>query len=491
MSVESTDSSDEGAAYHFVVSFWGAPFREYFLRLSAGSLLAPGNAPSLVNKRDSRMVVCTTVEDWQAIQEDPTFVALKEYVAADFIELRRSVPEFVKPHILEQRRRRGESHPTSPEEWGEISVVPTDVLSADAYAELEAIGRDISNELTVHSHYALRIHFMATGHKAAAIAAHEARACAVFLAPDMMLSDGAILALEAYRRAKAKVVLIPALRFRQDECLDEMRALGLLSPGQPLAIKPRELVSLAFRHPHPETECFEFESDYFCDTATSATWRVAGDDGVLLHSFHFGPLLIDYRDLEIHHTEYFDQGGTTDGKYIAMHFPNEEDIVVIDDSDEALMASFTPGWEYYYPVKTSIAKRLPLVGRRYKTHLIRKTLFGPMGDPVKRRYYVRPMRLHSGPLGAEWDRAERKARGIAHAAARPPGLFDHGLAMLQAFSAWIRGLSFDRQGVRKEIRRVKQPLRSVGGPVFRFLSSRMSPERRASLRSLIKRVVRV
>ena len=483
--------TDSGAAFHFIVSFWGEAFRDYFLRLTAASLLAPGNAPSLTNKRDSRLVICTTAEDWAAIQTDPTFVALTTIVTPHFVELRRTVPEFVKAHILARRHRRGESLPSSEQEWDEVTVTPLDVLAPDAYAELEAIGRDIGNELSIHSHYALRIHFMATGHKSAAIAAHRAGACAVFLAPDMMLSDGAVRTLEEYWRTGVKVVLIPALRFKQEECLEEFAARGLLTPGQPLALAPRELVKLIFRHPHPETECFEYDSRFFCDTATSSTWRVAGDDGLLLHSFHFGPLLIDYRDLETHHTDYFDQGGTTDGKYIAMHFPAESDIAVVDDSDKVLMASFTPAWEYYYPVTTSLAKRLPLLGPWYKTHLIRKTLYGAMGDPVKRRYYTRPIRLHSGPLGPNWARVEQRAGKTARAAATPPGHLDRALMIVTAVSQWGRSLSFTRRDFAAERQRMKQRSRVAGGRLFRFASRKLPPDQRESLRTFIKRVARV
>ena len=96
---------DEAGPFYFVDSFWGDEFREHVLRLSVATLLAPGNLPSLTNKRDSKFLFCTTHDDWAAIQDDPTFELLASQIEPIFVELRRKVPKFLKPIIAEQRRR--------------------------------------------------------------------------------------------------------------------------------------------------------------------------------------------------------------------------------------------------------------------------------------------------------------------------------------------------------------------------------------------------
>ena len=101
---------------YFVNSFWGAAFREYFLRISTGSLIAAHNLPLLSDKENSRYLVCTTRADWDAIQDDPAFREMTAHITAEFVELRRSVPEFLKPVIAEQRRRQGLTPPQSAEE---------------------------------------------------------------------------------------------------------------------------------------------------------------------------------------------------------------------------------------------------------------------------------------------------------------------------------------------------------------------------------------
>ena len=107
------------------------------------------------------------------------------------------------------------------------------------------------------------------------------------------------------------------------------------------------------------------------------------DDGILLHNLNFYPLLVNYEGVDTHQADYFDAGGTIDGKYIAMHFDPQKDITIVTDSDRLMLASFTPRGEYYYPLTKGWRKTHPWFKERYKTHLIRKTLHGPMGDPVK------------------------------------------------------------------------------------------------------------
>jgi len=424
--------------FYFIVSFWGAEFREHFLRLSVASLLAPGNLPSLTNRRDSRFFICTTRGDWDAIQDDPTFRLLASYIEPVFIELKRSAPDFLKPILLEKRRREGVAAQQAGGQNDGLCITPDDVLAPDAYSELQRIGQEIGCELTAAHHYALRIFFMSNGHKTGACRAFSDHANAVFLGPDLITSDGAIIELERLVREGHKVVLTATLRFSQDECLAAFTNEGLMEPGKPMVLAPRFLVATVFKHMHPETACFEFNSPYFCDTATSALWRVPGDDGVLLHNLNFYPLLVNYSGVTRHQAEYFDGGGTIDGKYIALHFDPERDITVVADSDRLMLASFTRRSEYYYPLTTGWRKTLPWFGTAYKTGLIRRTLYSPMGDPVKRQFYTVPIHLHSNPLTPAWTQVERRAARVASQAVARPALVDLmlGLHPLLAAGTW-------------------------------------------------------
>lgn len=460
--------------FYFIVSFWGAEFREHFLRLSVASLLAPGNLPSLTTRRDSRFFICTTRGDWEAIQDDPTFRLLTLYVEPVFIELKRPAPDFLLPILLEKRRREGGEAQQAGGQIASLDITPDEVLAPAAYSELQRIGLDIGRELTTAHHYALRIFFMSNGHKAGACRAFSDHANAVFLGPDLVTSDGTIVELERLVREGCKVVLTATLRFSQDECLADFAGKGLMEPGKPMILDPRALVATVFKHMHPETACFEFDSPYFCDTATSALWRVPGDEGVLLHNLNFYPLLVNYSGVTRHQAEYFDDGGTIDGKYIALHFDPERDVTVVDDSDRLMLASFTRQSEYYYPFKAGWKKTLPWLGIAYKAGLIRRTLYSQMGDPVKRRFYTVPIRLHSNLLTPAWAHVECRASRVASQAVGRPGLVDFMFGLHPLLAAWTwagirsRVLSLVASLAARLPERQRNKLKSF---VLRFLSN--------------------
>jgi len=455
--------------FYFIVSFWGEEFRNHFLRLCASSLLAPGNIPALSGARRCRLLICTTAEDWETIQADPTFAQLCTFATPEFLELRHPVPDFLRRPYQEKLYRAAGRHETGQAVRIPDSVSPNDVACPEAFAELQAIGREIGVALTAAQAYALRLFFMSAGHKAAAIRAHADGAYAVYLAPDMVLSDGAVAELDRLARQGSKVVLAAACRFAQDECLAAFRSRGLLEPGKPLCLSPRLLVEIVFAHLHPETAGFEFEATAFCTAATSALWRVPGDSGALLHSFFWAPLLVSYGDVHTHHAEYLDHGGTTDGRYIAMHFDPDRDLTAIADSDTLMMASFTRADEYGYPDTRRMLKRLPGVGRAYKIHLLRGMLHGPMGDPVKRRLYAVPVRFHSRPVSPAWEEVERRAEAVVSRALKKPG---------RPAAAWIRVGRFLSA----------QSLRSFGWFIVTYPVSKLSPHRRDQLRRLIGRL---
>jgi hypothetical protein len=413
--------------FYFICSFWGPEFREHFLRLSLASLLAPGNAPALTDREGSRLLVCTTPEDWAAIQDDPTFWLLEGCLRPEFLELRRSVPAYLRPHIAERARRKGAPVPGEAVPWEQVTIGPADCITRESFRELEGIGQEIGQPLAVSHHYNLRILFMSNGHKQGAERAFRDGASAVFLGPDLILAEGSVAELERVVARGVRVALAATLRFDQEKCLAAFAAMGRMAPGRPLTVAPREMVATVFPHMHPETACFEFDSDYFCDIATSSLWRVPGDEGAVVHFLNFYPMLLNFRGVARHHAEYLDEGGTIDGRYIAMHFDPGRDIEVIDDSDRLMLASFTRSSEYYYPVATDVLKRWRAIGPAYKTHLIRKTMWSPMGDPVKRHFYVQPIRFHSQPLTPAWQTIERRSTAVATAAVAPLGPADRAL----------------------------------------------------------------
>src|SRR4029077_13447596 len=128
-------------SFYFIVSFWGEEFRNHFLRLCAPSLLAPGNIPALFGVRRCRLLICTTTEDWKALQADPLFALLGISATLEFVELRHPVPEFLRRPYLEKLRRAGGRHETGQAVRIPDFVSPNEVASLQVFTELQTIAR--------------------------------------------------------------------------------------------------------------------------------------------------------------------------------------------------------------------------------------------------------------------------------------------------------------------------------------------------------------
>jgi len=92
--------------FYFLVVFWGAKHRGYFVDYCLASMLAPGNVPALVDKAGSRFLVCTTADDWQALQADPLFRRLAELIAVELVEIDFPASDENKMNVMSRGHKR-------------------------------------------------------------------------------------------------------------------------------------------------------------------------------------------------------------------------------------------------------------------------------------------------------------------------------------------------------------------------------------------------
>ena len=141
--------------------------------------------------------------------------------------------------------------------------------------------------------------------------------------------------------------------------------------GKPLAISARKLMNLALKNLHSETLRYEFEAAYFADSPISVYWWVSPGKGMVIHSFSWAPLVVDYGALTSHDTKTFDKW-TLDGDYIHRNFPNPGDVHVVTDSDEISLVSFTKESELHFDLIPESKKvQYGVFSEVYKTGLIR------------------------------------------------------------------------------------------------------------------------
>ena len=326
---------------YFTVIFWGEVHRNYCTDLLMASLLSPNNIPALNPERKSKFLIVTTRPDWDALQSNGIFNQLKQYVEPVWFEMPFPGPDELKMLVMSQ------------------------------------------------------------GHRLVVTKAFGDRAYGVFVTPDLVLSDGSVAAMERLAEAGRKVVLSVAIRFRQEILLEEMQREGYLTPGQPLVLPPRDLMRMALRNLHTETLRYEFDAPYFADQPISVYWRVPGGDGIIIHSFSWAPLVVDYEALHKHDTSTFDKW-TMDGDYIYRNFPNPQDVYVVTDSDEIVLVSFTKEADLHFELNPWFSGFPGWVAKLIKLERIRALRDSHVMDPLKRQIFPLPVFLHAGEITSAW-----------------------------------------------------------------------------------------
>ncbi len=344
--------------FYFTVIFWGETHRRYFLDLLLASLLSPNNIPALNPARKSKFLIVTTRADWDALHSEPLFQEMKRYV---------------EPVWFEMPFPRGDD---------------------------------------------LKMLVMSKGHKQVTMRAFADRAYGIFVTPDLVLSDGSVAAMQRLAEAGRKVVLSVAIRFAQETLIPELERGGYLKSGQPLVLPARDLMRMALQHLHTETLRYEFDAPYFADLPISVYWQVPDGHGLIIYSFSWAPLLVDYAALGDHDASTFDEW-TLDGDYIHRNFPDPNDVYVSRDSDELVLVSFTREADLHFDLNVDPKKRwrnhfaVPA-----KVQRIRELKDSSIMDPLKRSIFPQPVYLHSAditPVWREWQaHADELIAGAYH-----------------------------------------------------------------------------
>jgi hypothetical protein len=364
MSVDNYGTISSPAAldrpFYFVVVLWGQRFRNYFLKFCLASALSPGNIPALRTSPRSKFLIATRPEDWAAMHDTATFRLLERYVEPIFIEIPPCPPD-----------------------------------------------------RSTYQH-------MSIGHRIACETAHRDKAYAMVLTPDSMLSDGSVARLQALARNGCQLVLTAALRFGEEPFLANLRQFGVLPKdgerrdGTPVVITGRQMVHAAVNGFHSETLAYEWEAPGIVAISPAAWWRVPGEDGIVLHSLSWAPLLLDYGAIEEHDTSAFDQW-TLDGDYLFNNTKSFRNVHVVQDSDELFLSSWGPLAEHAIS-KTRFPFESLLAG-----HFFKQSFYSGFFDPLKRKLFFLPVRWHSKPLNDKWSGVEARAMRELLRWVKPPG----------------------------------------------------------------------
>jgi len=343
--------------FYFIVVVWGERFTDYLVNFCIASLLSPNNIPALRNS-GNKFLIAATDEDWARLQPHPLFRLLKQYIEPVFIRI-----------------------PPCPE--GENKYV-----------------------------------HMGLGHKLATEMAFRDHAYGAILTADLVFSDGTIAALQRHAVNGVEVVLTAALRFGEEPFCDQLKQRGFRIGAEngPLVLTGRELVAVGIRSFHPETLSFGWESHAIWHFPSAVWWHVPREDGVLVHSLSWAPLLMDYGAIKRHDSSAIDNW-TIDGDYVHGNFGLQGKVHVVRDSDEMMLVSFGPMAEGGISNEKSKAQRTLKKGK-----ILFDTYHHPMMDLLKRKAFSVPVYWHSRDINAGWETVRKKAERVVTNTTHPSAI---------------------------------------------------------------------
>lgn len=345
--------SEKKRPIYFYVVFWGARFQRYFVNVLLRSLLAPNNLPILARSDRHKFLVSCPESDWLDLRGHPAFVAATQYV--EFVHLALELPPAGR-------------HP---------------------------------------------VEYMSVGHRRAVETCFDAKAYGSLLHPDMLFADGFVASLCRHVAAGTQALLVPALRLAEASLVKRLELDPGRDCGDALVLSGRTVASVVIDSLHDEIAECEMDGPRFSVLPNSAWWR-ASEQGLLVHSFSWSPLLIDYSAVARHVTE--DLGGPlADGDYVARNLRSDARIAYVSDSDEIVFASWTPAAIGARDGGRSFLQNLPVLGRALRRAILRRAYLHytrdlyPFGDHVKAKGFRVPLKIHARDLDRSWDAVEAAA----------------------------------------------------------------------------------
>jgi len=338
---------------YLIIVFWGEEFRNLFLDITVASLLAPGNAPAITDKENARLVICTSREDWDKINEDSRFQLLSRLISPHFVDI------------------------------------------GDRY-------------------WHWKYHKMAHGHRLAIRFAYEARAAGIHLNPDTLFPDGCIRAAERYLRAGYDLVLCHAVRFDMEGVVAEVEKAGYLASDGSIIVPMREAAGIGVRNLHSETLAGNFDARNFGELHPQHTqthfpicvyFEVPDEDGIVMYGHNWAPFVMNYDALEEHDDSSFEHW-TIDGSYVFDNFDRRglwKNITVVTDSDDLFLLGMTPRDEMALQFDWRWWKGRSWFGEWNKGYLINRVFYVRWLEEFRRDLYPVYGLWHGRELNAKWD----------------------------------------------------------------------------------------
>jgi hypothetical protein len=356
-----SDRSGSVRPVYFLTVFWGPLYRSYFFNYCIPSLLASRNLGMLSAEDGHKYVMCTTTQDWNAIQSFPAMERLRRHATP--VHLPIDSPS---------------SHPD-----------PTTA----------------------------KFRTMVLGQKLLIEAAYRDGVLGSNIIPDSICANGSIETALRYIKEGSHAVLTPALSFNTDDLFPSLVQHSILQSNHgdysvaEIDVAPRMLLRAAIPHLCDFMYYYNWDARAnFAHWPSSCLWLMPGARGMLMHRSYFDYTMIDFAKIARLDTSGFETG-SIENQWLSDNFSDPSKIRVAQDSDELAIVYWSPRG---YPIPPHGSVTIPVISDLQKGFRMRRmqSIHLRLGDVQKAANYRHPVRLHSEDLGSEWYAMEQRARRV-------------------------------------------------------------------------------
>ncbi len=322
--------------FHFITPVWGEKFTDLFLKVTLPCQLAQGNLGSFADGGHHKYKICTTNRDALVIRRAPIYSRL-------------------------------------------CQTVETEIYHVD----------EVINDLD--SGRINKYDVMTICHGRGVREAASDQAAVVFLAADLVFSDGSFTTIRRIAESGKRMVVVGGYRLITETFVPLLLDQCYSSGDGTISISPRDLVRLSLSHIHVDSKILFWDSPTFLNVWPAYLyWDVKGE-GILQRGIHLSPVMINSsrRDASLSASD----GLGIDGMdYMMRAVPDFRDVHVVEDSDELVLFSLQSLSSHDEPQKAS-SLQVALWMRRYTS-------------PYHADFLRRKLRFHHRDLAPQWAPVE-------------------------------------------------------------------------------------
>lgn len=255
---------------YFIVPVWGEDYTKFFVDYGLPSQLSGKNIPGMIFSKINYLIY-TTIEDWPLIYNSLSYKYLIFFakVKIFFIKLKKRL--------------------------------------------------NIHNKMTWCYKQGIKL-------------ANKKNAVSIFITPDLLISDGSLIAVEKILQSGKKAILLTGIRTSKEKISGML--FEFINSGV-LTIQSRDLMKITMHSLHQLAHASIInggENPWLMPS--NFYWMIKGK-GLIAHCFHLHPLAVLPRKKKLCFVKTIDDG------YVESVCPDFKDIYIVKDSDEILVIECT------------------------------------------------------------------------------------------------------------------------------------------------------